>query len=76
MTKKTVAAIAIALTTLMTVSMAQAEGEVAKGVRHDVREVDKGAKHDGKEIDKGAHHLNKERHKEGKHIDKTVKKDL
>lgn len=85
--KKLFVASVIALSALLTLSAVHAEGDVADGVRHDVREVDKGVdhdakeidkgiKHDDKEIDKGAEHLDKERHKEDKHLDKEAKKHL
>lgn len=57
-------------------SVAIAENELEKGVRHDNRELDKGVKHDASEVDKGARHADDERHKADKHVDKEVKKDL
>lgn len=73
---KGITAATIALTTLMSVSLVHGEGDIADGVRHDVRAVEKGAEHDAKAVDKGAKHLDKERHKEDKHVDKEAKKHL
>jgi hypothetical protein len=85
--KKLFAASTLTLCTLLIQPLAHAEGDVADGVRHDVREVDKGVdrdakevdkgiKHDDKEIGKGAKHLEKEHHKADKHVDKEAKKHL
>ncbi|MBM9486997.1 hypothetical protein JBE38_13785 [Pseudomonas sp. ICBG1301] len=58
------------------IGFVNAEGDIAKDVRRDVRDADKDADRDKHEIDKEAKHLEKERHKGDRHIEKEVKKDL
>lgn len=65
MLKKTLTATAIVLASILASSVAFAEGDVGKGVRHD-----------GRELEKGAHHVNHERHNAGKHIHHEAKKHL
>ncbi|QIH07603.1 MULTISPECIES: hypothetical protein [unclassified Pseudomonas] len=58
------------------VGFVNAEGDVAKDVRDDVRDADKDVKRDDHEVDKEAKHLEKERHKEERHVEKEAKKHL
>jgi len=53
-----------------------AEGDVSKDVRTDVRDADKDADRAGRDVRKEGKRLDKERHKDDRHVDKEAKKDL